>query len=222
MSAQPRATKTGHDSDIGYEVSNAYCRVAAELHQVQQARPLKIVLIASALPGEGKSVTAANLALALSEAYRKRVVLIDADLRRPTLHSLFGTGKSPGLNDCLAENIPIRPARVSDTLCLVPAGSPELNPLERLSSSGLRTLLSEQARRSDWVIIDAPPLAVCPDAGLLAALVDGVVLVVGAGQTPLAAVESAVKALGRERIVGVVLNRSTSPTTQYRYSPRKA
>jgi Mrp family chromosome partitioning ATPase len=91
-----------------------------------------------------------------------------------------------------------------------------------LSSRGLRDLLSNQAERSDWVIIDVPPLAACPDAGLLASLVDGVVVVIRAGRTPLAAVESAVAALGRERVVGVILNRSTSSELQYRYPARKA
>ncbi|HEU4694894.1 MAG TPA: CpsD/CapB family tyrosine-protein kinase [Vicinamibacterales bacterium] len=203
-------------------VSNAYCRLAAQLHQIQQSRRLTTVMVASALAGEGKSLTAANLARALSEAYGKRVVLIDADLRRPSQHALFGIRNTPGLIDCLAGNLPVRPARLSNTLHVVPAGSPEANPLERLSSSGLRELLSEQAERSDWVIIDVPPLAACPDAGILAHLVDGVVVVVRAGQTPLASVESAVTALGRERVVGVVLNRSTSRDLQYGYPARKA
>jgi capsular exopolysaccharide synthesis family protein len=217
-----RNNATWQEFDASYDVSDAYCRLAAQLHQVQQTRPLTTLLIASALPAEGKSLTAANLARALSEAYGKRVVLIDADLRRPSLHTLFGTRSSPGLKDCLAGNSPLHAARLSSTLSLVPAGTPEPNPLERLSSGGLRTLLLEQAQRADWVIIDAPPLAACPDAGLLAGMVDGVVVVVRAGQTQLAAVESAIAALGRERIVGVVLNRSTSNTTRYRYPARKA
>jgi capsular exopolysaccharide synthesis family protein len=203
------------------EANDAYCRLAAKLHQVQQTKPLTTVLIASAMPGEGKSLTAANLAMVLSERYGKRVALIDADLRRPSLHHLFGTAGSPGLIDALGGTMPIRPVRLSDTLCLIPAGRPEPNPLERLSSARLRELLSEQAERSDWVIIDVPPLGPCPDAGLLAGLVDGVVLVVSAGHTPLSAVESAVKSLGAERIVGVVLNRSMSAAARYRYpSPR--
>jgi capsular exopolysaccharide synthesis family protein len=225
---QERATKTRRskrehrDPTRQDYVSNAYCRLAAQLHQIQQGRKLKTVMIASALPGEGKSLTAANLARALSEAYGKRVVLIDADLRRPSLHSLFGIRNSPGLNDCLASQTPVRPVRLSNTLCVVPAGSPEANPLERLSSSHLRDLLAEQAQRADWVVIDVPPLAACPDAGLLTSLVDGVVVVIKAGKTPLAAVESTVTALGRERVVGVVLNRSTSRTLQYGYPARKA
>jgi capsular exopolysaccharide synthesis family protein len=210
-----RAKREHRDPTRQDYVSNAYCRLAAQLLQIQQARVLTSVMIASALPGEGKSLTAAILARALSEAYGKRVVLIDADLRRPSLHWLFGIRNSPGLNDCLAGHTPVRPVRLSSTLCVVPAGSPEANPLERLSSSRLRDLLAEQAQRFDWVVIDVPPLAACPDAGLLARLVDGVLVVIKAGQTRLAEVESAVTALGRERVVGVVLNRSTSRALQY-------
>lgn len=203
-------------------VSDAYCRLAAQLHQIQQTRKLTTLMIASALPGEGKSLTAAILARALSESYGKRVVLVDADLRRPSIHSLFGLQSNPGLNDCLAGNLPIRPVRLSNTLSVVPAGSPEPNPLERMSSSNMREFLADQAQRSDWVVIDVPPLAACPDAGLLATFVDGVVVVVRAGKTPLAAVESTIAALGRERIVGVVLNRSDSKALQYGYPARKA
>ena len=217
-----RATRAPHDPTRQDYVNNAYCRLAAQLHQIQQTRKLTTVMIASAVPGEGKSLTAAILARALSEAYRKRVLLIDADLRRPSLHSLFDIPSSPGLNDCLAGNVSVHPVRLSNTLCVIPAGSPEPNPLERLSSSGLRELLSEQAQQFDWVVIDVPPLAACPDAGLLASLVDGVVVVIRAGRTPLAAVESTITALGRERIVGVVLNRSTSRAMQYGYPARKA
>jgi capsular exopolysaccharide synthesis family protein len=218
----PRAHEWRND-EASEEASAAYCRLAAQLHQVQQTRALTTILVASAVSGEGKSLTAANLALSLSEAYGKRVALIDADMRRPSLHALFGTASSPGLNDCLAGTMPACQVRISSTLSLLPAGSPEANPLERLSSSRLRALLAEQAKRCDWVIIDAPPLAACPDAGLIANLIDGVVLVVRAGHTALPAVESAIQAIGRERIIGVILNRSTSPTVRYRpqYPPRK-
>ena len=210
------------DAEARDEASAAFCRLAAQLHQTQQTRALTTILIASALPDEGKSLTAANLAVALSGAYGKRVSLIDADLRRPSLHRLFGTSSSPGLHDCLAGAVQVRPARISHTLTFLPAGSPQENPLEILSSSRMRALIAEQAQRCDWVIFDAPPLAACPDAGLLASLVDGVVLVVRAGHTPLPAVESAVQSLGRDRVVGVILNRSTSPSARSHYPARQA
>jgi capsular exopolysaccharide synthesis family protein len=209
---------------VASDAGDAYSRLAAELHQVSQSRPLTTLMLTSAEPGEGKSLTAANLALALSTSYRKRVLLVDADLRQPSLQVLFGAGDAPGLSDCLLAggHTPVQPLRLSGTLSLLPAGYPEANPLATLTSSRMKELLSEQAEHFDWVIMDAPPLAVFPDAHLLATLVNGVVLVVGAGQTPLAAVESAVKMLGRERIVGVVLNRSAPrPRTYYERHVRK-
>jgi capsular exopolysaccharide synthesis family protein len=209
---------------VASDAGDAYSRLAAELHQVSQSRPLTTLMMTSAEPGEGKSLTAANLALALSTSYRKRVLLVDADLRQPSLQVLFGADDAPGLSDCLlaAGHTRVQPLRLSSTLSLLPAGYPEPNPLATLTSSRMKELLSEQAQHFDWVIVDAPPLAVFPDAHLLASLANGVVLVVGAGQTPLAAVESAVKMLGRERVVGVVLNRSSpKPRTYYERQARK-
>jgi polysaccharide chain length determinant protein (PEP-CTERM system associated) len=209
---------------VASDAGDAYCRLAAELHQAGQSRPLTTLIITSAEPGEGKSLTAANLALALSTSYRKRVLLVDADLRRPSLQALFGADDAPGLSDCLlAGGRPlVQPLRLSGTLSLLPAGYPEANPLATLTSSRMKDLLSEQAQHFDWVIVDAPPLVVFPDAHLLASLANGIVLVVAAGQTPLAAVESAVKMVGRERLVGIVLNRSApTPRTYYERQARR-
>lgn len=200
------------------EAGEAYCHLAAQLHQASRSRPLKTVLVASAVPGEGKSLTAANLALALSGSYRRRVVLVDADLRHPSLHQLFDIDNSIGLTQSLmAEaNSAIEPVRLSDTLSLLPGGRPVPDPLAALTSERMKELLSAHTQQSDWVIVDAPPLGVFPDGHLLASLVDGVVLVVRAGRTPLAAVESTVKAIGRHAILGIVLNRS-APTTRAQY-----
>jgi capsular exopolysaccharide synthesis family protein len=181
-------------------------------------------MVTSAEPGEGKSLTAANLALALSTSYRKRVLLVDADLRQPSLQGLFGADDAPGLSDCLLARgkTPAQPLGLSPTLSLLPAGYPEPNPLATLTSDRMKELLADQALRFDWVIVDAPPLAVFPDAHLLASLANGVVLVVGAGQTPLAAVEAAVKMVGRERVVGIVLNRAApKPRSYYERHARK-
>jgi polysaccharide chain length determinant protein (PEP-CTERM system associated) len=228
----PARAATASDADqqvrgnlvVASDAGDAYSRLAAELHQVSQSRPLATLMITSAEPGEGKSLTAANLALALSTSYRKRVLLVDADLRQPSLQALFGAEDAPGLSDCLlsGEQTPVQPLRLSADLSLLPAGYPEPNPLATLTSNRMRNLLSEQAQHFDWIVIDAPPLAVFPDAHLLATLANGVVLVVGAGQTPLAAVDSAVKMLGRERVVGIVLNRAApKPRSYYERYARK-
>jgi protein-tyrosine kinase len=195
-----------------------YRRLAARLHLHQVERGTKVVLIASALPGEGKTLTAANLALTLSSSYRRQVLLIDGDLRRPWIHHLFGLPNVAGLNDGLtskaARKIPL--IRWSDHLTLVTAGRPEADPMSVLSSDRMKQIVGEAAATFDWVIIDTPPIGLLSDANLLAALVDTVILVIRAGKTPFYDIQKAVQTLGREAIFGVVLNR-TQATWQKSY-----
>ena len=186
-----------------------YRRVAALLHNAQREHGTKVVLIASAVPGEGKTLTAVNLALTLSESYRRRVVLVDADLRRPTVHQLLGVHNNFGLSSVLKsdDEKKIRPHRASEFLSVVPAGVPDPDPMSGLTSDRMRRVIVDASGQFDWVIIDTPPVALLPDANLLAAWVDAAILVVGAGLTPLAAVQKAIEAIGRDRVIGVVLNR---------------
>ena len=185
-----------------------YRQLAAALHHTALARGVRTVMVASAVPGEGKTLTAANLALTLSESYRRRVLLVDADLRRPMLHTLFGLQEQPGLNEALRSGAPGLPAvPITERLSLVCGGHPEPDPMAVLASDGLRRGLRDAAHQFDWVLIDTPPLGLVPDAHLLGSAVDLAVLVVGAGTAPEAAVRKAAAALGRERIAGVVLNR---------------
>jgi protein-tyrosine kinase len=186
-----------------------YRRLAATLHHVQAERGLKAILVGSALAEEGKTLTAVNIALTLSESYRRRVLLIDADLRRPTVHHAFGFDNIVGLADALAakeeRRLPV--VEISPRLSVVPAGRPNADPMEALTSSRMLKILDEAASVFDWIIIDTPPVGLLPDANLLAAMLDGAVFVVAAGRTPCAVVQKAVEALGRDRILGVVLNR---------------
>jgi capsular exopolysaccharide synthesis family protein len=199
----------------------AYVRLAAQLHALRKHRVLTTLMVASALPNEGKSLTVANLALALSGTYGKRVLLVDADLRRPSLHEIFDVPNSAGLSEALLDPAitALRPVVLWDKLAFVPAGNADRDPLAALTSSHLDRLLADQAKRFDWVIVDAPPLVVFPDAHLLASAADGVLVVVRAGSTPLADVEATVKILGRDRVVGVVLNRASTPSSGYYSKP---
>jgi capsular exopolysaccharide synthesis family protein len=186
-----------------------YRRLAATLHHVQAERGLKSILVGSALAEEGKTLTAINIALTLSESYRRKVLLIDADLRRPTVHQAFGFENIVGLADALAakeeRRLPI--VAVSPRLSVLPAGRPSADPMEALTSSRMLKILDEAANVFDWIIIDTPPVGLLTDANLLAAMLDGAVFVVAAGRTPCAVVQKAVEALGRDRILGVILNR---------------
>lgn len=184
-----------------------FTRLAATLYHAQADNGLRSVMITSALPGDGKTMTAVNLALVLSESYRKQVLLIDADLRHPSIAKL-GVGAGAGLSEALSAKHDQKLAltAITPNLTLLPAGRPVPDPIAGLTSSRMRRIVAEAVERYDWVIIDAPPLGPVTDANLLAAMVDGTLLVVRAGTTQYPAVQKAVEGIGRERILGVVLN----------------
>jgi capsular exopolysaccharide synthesis family protein len=137
------------------------------------------------------------------------VLLIDADLRKPSLHQVFHVRNVDGLIECLTSEReqPLPVIETSPYLDVVVAGAPDSDPMSALTSGRMRRLLGEAAETYDWVIIDTPPVVLLPDANLLAAMADSAILVIGAGSTPHKLVMRAVEALGRERILGVVLNR---------------
>jgi protein-tyrosine kinase len=185
-----------------------YRRLAAALHQAHQNTGFRVVMIASAVAGEGKTLTSANLALTLSESYRKRVLLIDADLRRPSIHKVFGLPNLDGLTDALksGDGRKVCTQAISSTLSVITAGRPDTEQMAHLSSSRMRQLIQEAMEIHDWVVLDTPPVALLPDAKLLAAMVDGALLVVRAGATPYPIVQRAIQAIGPERILGTILN----------------
>jgi len=196
-----------------------YRRLAATLHHSQTDRGLKVIMIASAVVGEGKTLTAANLALTLSESYQRDVLLMDADLRRPSLNTVFGLDGASGLAEGLMslEENKLHLHQVSSHLSILPAGKPSSDPMAGLTSDRMRRLVNEAKASFDWVIIDTPPVALLTDASLLASMVDGALLVVHAGSTPYELVKRAVEAIGGERLLGVVLNRADTKAHAYQY-----
>lgn len=202
------AEKVVVDDRMMPAIREQYRRLAATLHQAQAVDGLRVIMIASALEKEGKSLTSSNLALTLSESYQRRVLLIDADLRRPSLHTNFQLGNHTGLSEALTSvddaKLTLRP--VSSNLMLLPAGHPNADPMAALTSPRMGAVLAEAKETFDWVIVDTPPVGLLADANLLASMVDGVVLVVKAGVTPCALVRRAVDALSPGRLLGVVLN----------------
>jgi capsular exopolysaccharide synthesis family protein len=205
--------KTVTDHEIAPESIEQYRRLAATLHHAQIARGLKVVMVTSALVGEGKTLTASNLALTLSESYKRHVLLIDADLRRPSVNAVFKINETIGLTEGLmaTDNPRLPVQQVSSMLGVLSAGRPTSDPIAGLTSERMRRLLDEARDTFDWVIVDTPPIALLTDANLLAAMVDGAVLVVKAGSTPYDLAQRAVERIGRERILGVVLNRTETP-----------
>jgi protein-tyrosine kinase len=187
-----------------------YRKLAAKLHHAQLERGLKTIMVVSAVPGEGKTLTSVNLALTLSRSYLRRVLLIDADLRRPRLHEVFGLPASAGLREAASgERGAAGEAAIVELgvdLALLQAGRPSSDPVGVLASTRMRRVIEAAKVHYDWVIIDTAPLAVLPDADVLRDVADAAILVIAAGQSSYDLVERAVSLLGRDRIMGAVLN----------------
>ena len=185
-----------------------YRKLAASLHHAQLERQIKVVMITSAAPGEGKTLTSTNLALTLSQSYRRNVLLIDGDLRRPSVHSVFDVPNVLGLSDGLKSEVEHKLSliQISEHLTVLPAGRPDSDPMSGLTSDRMRRLVAEAAARFDWVLIDTPPVGFLSDANLLAAMADVTLFVVRAGRSPFRLIQRALDAVGRNRIIGVVLN----------------
>ena len=153
-----------------------------------------------------------------------RVLLIDADLRRPSLHEMFKLPATAGLTERLRatdeREMPL--FEVSPGLVVLPAGRPDADPVGSLTSDRVARVISEARDGFDWVVIDTPPLGLVPDAALLSAYADTVLLVVRAGGSPCALVRQAVETLGSDRIFGVLLNAAEAgrPQTAGYYSVR--
>jgi capsular exopolysaccharide synthesis family protein len=196
-----------------------YRRLAASMHELQVDRGLKTLMITSTLPREGKTLTITNLALTLSGSYRRRVLLIDADLRRPTIHDVLNVPNRVGLSDVLRSGRTELPViQHSPLLSVLPAGTSDNDPMALLTSSRMTSLLEEAAARYDWVLLDAPPVGFMPDASLLASITGAILFVISAGSTPYPLIQRATAQLGRDNIVGTVLNRIEArniPATGY-------
>jgi capsular exopolysaccharide synthesis family protein len=193
-------------SSVTQIVREQYNKLAAAVHQSQLERSLKVVMITSAAPSEGKTLTASNLALTLSESYQRRVLLIDADLRHPSVHDLFGASNTRGLSDSLISQGPLPLIHIGPRLSLLTAGSLGGDPMKTLTSDRMRMLIDEARTEFDWVLVDTAPIGLLPDAGLIASMADATLFVIRAGNTAYEIVQRATEAIGADRIIGIVLN----------------
>jgi capsular exopolysaccharide synthesis family protein len=193
-----------------------YRRIAVALQDIQRrsewagpeglGRGLRTVVVTSAVHREGKTLTAINLALTLSEHYGCRVLVIDADLRNAAVHDVLGLSNLVGLTDILRSGLQRIPLQeVSSRLSVLPAGRAALDP-SNLGSDRMRTLLRDAASAFDWILVDAPPVGRGPDARLLARLSRAVLFVIATGATPYPVVERAMSEIGRGSVIGAVLN----------------
>lgn len=183
-------------------------------------KKIKRMLVTSSEPGEGKSTTTGNLALTFSQD-EKRVLLIDCDLRKPSIHKKFRISNNIGLSDVILDNSKLDKALIkrNDYLDILSAGKVPPNPSELLGSKALEDLLDELGKKYDVIILDTPPVHAVTDAQILSTKVDGVILVVRAERTKKESVISAKAALDKvnANILGTVLNGGESSKGKYYY-----
>jgi capsular exopolysaccharide synthesis family protein len=181
----------------------------SRLYQLRGSQSLRTLLVTSSVPGEGKTFVTANLAQAIVRQPDRRVLIIDADLRCSRLHLPLGAPNSPGLTDYLrgeADEMAVIQHGQEGNLCFIAGGNEMTDPSELLSNGRLRKLLDLVTPLFDWVILDSPPCVPVADPSILAALCDGVLLVVRAGSTPSEVAQKGRQELQGKNIVGVVLN----------------
>ena len=202
--------------------AEAYRTLRTNLEFSSLDQPLRTLVVTSAAPEEGKSTTLANLAVAEALA-GKRVILVDADLRRPSQHQWFGLKNAAGLTTALLDEGARREPPLQDTrvqgLRVLTAGPLPPNPSELLASPAMAEVIARLGQMADLVLFDAPPVVAVTDAAVLSAQVDGVLLVVQAGRTKREHIARAQTLLEkvRARVIGAVLNDVKTDTTVYRY-----
>jgi capsular exopolysaccharide synthesis family protein len=183
--------------------------LGVRLRQLQQTRPLKKILITSTIPQEGKSMVAANLACTLARRTQQKTLLIDGDLRRPTVARLFGLGKTPGLGEWLqGQRGPMTSIyRLEEAgLWILPAGNSPRNPLEAMQSGRLSGLMDQLTSWFDWVIIDSPPVLPLADTSVWMRMADGVLLITRQGTTEKELLKRGIEALEPSKLIGAVIN----------------
>ncbi len=188
--------------------------------------PPKSIMVTSAVPGEGKSFVSANLAVTIAQLLQESVLLMDCDLRKPRIHTMFGFPDAYGLTEHLTHDTDLAPLmlKVMSKLAILPAGRVPNNPSELLSSSKMSDLLLEMKAEYDdrYIVIDSPPPPMAPETLAISQNVDGILIVINHGSTPLALVNDLINSFEKEKIIGAVLNRFDLRSSQsYGYGKYK-
>src|SRR6202166_4404091 len=179
------------------------------LNHLKTLQPIHSIVITSASPGEGKSLSAANLALAEAHLAGNTTLLADFDFRRPIVHTLFGVDHSPGITDYLLGKVPLHQAmrKIAGTnLYIMPAGEAVINPLELLNLPEVKVMMDRLPELFNWIILDSPPLLFAADASLLGTLCHGTLLVVRIGHTTIDSVTRATQSLCNNNVLGILVN----------------
>jgi protein-tyrosine kinase len=192
-------------------VAESFRKLRTMILHPEDGRPARTIMVASANPQEGKSFISANLGISLAQGVGRRGLLIDCDLRRPSLHALFGLQNKQGLADYLRDGRDISTFMLPtglDNLTLFPAGPPSDNPAELIASDKMAGMIRSLADKVDGrvVVLDSPPCLVASETLILSQLVDKVVLVVRWGKSGRENVRKVIEQIGRDKIIGIVFN----------------
>jgi capsular exopolysaccharide synthesis family protein len=201
-------------TDPGSLAAEKFRVLGLRLRNLREKRPLKRIVVTSSIPEEGKSLSAANLALNQSRSKILRTLLVDGDLRRPALASRFGLNHAlPGLTECLRGEKQLSEVlyKLNGTnLWFLPAGMPPENPLELMQSGRMSDLLDRLGNFFDWVIIDSPPLFPLADTTFWMKLSDGVLLITREGVTERKPLKRVLETIDRSLLLGIVVNSCSS------------
>lgn len=201
-------------TDQGSLAAEKFRVLGLRLRNLREKRPLKRVVVTSTIPEEGKSLTAANLALNQSRSKILRTLLVDGDLRRPALAGRFGLGSTlPGLTECLRGEKQLSEVLYKlhgTNLWFLPSGVPPENPLELMQSGRMTDLLDRLGNLFDWIIIDTPPVFPLADTTFWMKLSDGVLLVTREGVSERKALKRVLETMDRSIFLGIVVNSCSS------------
>jgi capsular exopolysaccharide synthesis family protein len=205
----------------GSFAADQYRTLRHAVEGLRKERGLRVLAMSSPTPGDGKTVTTLNLAGALAQSPDSRVLVVDADLRRPSVAKYLGLDgqSSPGLADALLDpacSLRHIVRRLEGfNLSVVPAGTPQPSPYELLNSVRLENFLREAREFYDCVLIDTPPLVPLPDCRLIGKWVDAFLLVVGAHKTPRRLVADALNLIDPAKLIGIVFNGDRRPLSNH-------
>jgi exopolysaccharide/PEP-CTERM locus tyrosine autokinase len=210
-------------TDPGSPISEEYRKLKSLVVKLLEMEKFhNTIMVSSALGGEGKSLTALNLALTLAEGYDHTVLVVDADLRNPSLHKYLGIAPTVGLADCLMDGVDVSEAVINTglgTLSLLPSGKKVPNPVELISSSRMRKLVAElkQQYTNRYIIFDTPPVLPFAEAHNIARIVDAVLFVVRHGHVSLDDVKESLNMLKDARLYGIIYNAVPQDRSNDRY-----
>lgn len=200
--------------------AEAYRTLRTNIQFASLDKPLRTILATSSVPDEGKSTTIANLAVTIAQS-EQRVILVDCDLRRPTLHTFFDVPNTTGLTSMLLQEDAAAPlvATPVPSLMLLPSGPPPPRPADVLGSRRMAAIIESLLQQADVILFDTPPINSVSDAAVLATKVDGVLLVFRSGSTRRDGARDARRLLEKvnAHIVGVVLTDVHAERNQYSY-----